>query len=578
MANILYVDDEPSVGLILEDTLERAGHSTVGARNVPEALQVLARGGVDLIISDYRMPGLTGLEFLALLQREGYDIPMIMLTGYASIEHAVASIKAGAVDYITKPVRPQQLELAVDQALELVRLRRENEALRREVMEFRNERQIIGDSLPIRRILQTVAMAAPTRATVLLQGESGTGKELFARAIHDASDRRDKPFVKLNCAAIPDGLIESHLFGHEKGAFSGAVKRVEGAFERAHRGTLLLDEISEMRVDLQSKLLRVLQEQEFERVGGTSPIKVDVRIVATTNRNLAAESVAGTFRQDLYYRLAVIPILVPPLRDRPEDIPLLAYRFAMRTAQENGKDIKGISPEAMALLQRASWPGNVRELQHAVERAVILADQPVLQAFHFDAARFGLAVDQDPEQQIVRASFGSGATIPAEVAARRTTPAPVPPVVSPPIAVPAVPALAPAVAPLPPAAAPQPAPAPMPVYPPPVAASAYPPMAPPARSESGGFDAIPAPTASPVAPAPPLTSAEPSSPTVPTSGADEGIVLESFSLKEMRAKMIERALEQTGGNRTKAAELLQISVRTLRNYLNGTGRDDDDDE
>jgi DNA-binding NtrC family response regulator len=208
------------------------------------------------------MPGLTGLEFISLLAREGYDTPLIMLTGYASIEHAVQSIKAGAIDYITKPVRPEQLKLAVDQALEFVRLRKENEALRREVMEFRNERQIIGESQALRRIQQTVAMAAPTRATVLLQGESGTGKELFARAIHDQSERRDRPFIKLNCAALPEGLVESALFGHEKGAFTGAIRRVEGAFERAHRGTLLLDEISEMRLDLQAKLLRVLQEQE----------------------------------------------------------------------------------------------------------------------------------------------------------------------------------------------------------------------------------------------------------------------------------------------------------------------------
>ena len=368
MATILYVDDEPAVGLMLEDTLGRAGHQALGARNVPEALQVLARGDVDLIISDYRMPGLTGLEFLSLIQREGYDTPLIMLTGYASIEHAVASIKAGAVDYITKPVRPQQLELAVEQALELVRLRRENEALRKEVMAFRNERQIVGDSPVVRGLLQTVAMAAPTRATVLLQGESGTGKELFARAIHDQSDRRDKPFIKLNCAALPEGLIESALFGHERGAFTGAVKRVEGAFERAHRGTLLLDEVSEMRLDLQAKLLRVLQEQEFERVGGTSPIRVDVRIIATTNRDLAAEAAAGTFRQDLYYRLSVIPVTIAPLRDRPDDIPVLAYRFAMRTAAEVGKHVEGIAPEAVELLQRYSWPGNVRELQHAVER------------------------------------------------------------------------------------------------------------------------------------------------------------------------------------------------------------------
>jgi DNA-binding NtrC family response regulator len=223
MATILYVDDEPSVGLILEDTLRRAGHDAVGARNVPEALQALARGNVDLIISDYRMPGLTGLEFLALIRREGYEVPLIMLTGYASIEHAVSSIKAGAVDYITKPVRPQQLELAVDQALKLVRLKKENDALRREVMEFRNERQIVGDSVAIRRIMQTVATAAPTRATVLLQGESGTGKELFARSVHDQSDRRDRPFIQLNCAALPEGLVESAQFGHERGAFTGAI-------------------------------------------------------------------------------------------------------------------------------------------------------------------------------------------------------------------------------------------------------------------------------------------------------------------------------------------------------------------
>ncbi|MEI6741030.1 MAG: sigma-54 dependent transcriptional regulator, partial [Gemmatimonadaceae bacterium] len=391
MATILHVDDEISVGMILEDTLSQAGHSPIGVRSVPEALQVLERGGVDLIISDFRMPGITGLEFIQLLAREGHDVPLIMLTGYASIEHAVSSIKAGAIDYITKPVRPQQLELAVDQALEFVRLRRENETLRREVMQFRNERQILGDSQAIRRILQTVSMAAPTRATVLLQGESGTGKELFARAIHDQSERRERPFIKLNCAALPEGLVESALFGHEKGAFTGAIKRVEGAFERANRGTLLLDEISEMRLDLQAKLLRVLQEQEFERVGGTSPIKVDVRIVATTNRNLAGEADAGTFRQDLYYRLSTIPVMIPPLRDRLEDIPVLALRFAMRNAAEMGKKIEGISPEAMEALQQYPWPGNIRELQHVIERAVILTPDPMIQPHCLEGTRFGLA-------------------------------------------------------------------------------------------------------------------------------------------------------------------------------------------
>jgi DNA-binding NtrC family response regulator len=268
----------PAVGLILEDTLRRAGHESVAARNVGEALHLLERTPVELVISDYRMPGITGLEFLAMLQREGHDVPVIMLTGHASIEHAVTAIKAGAVDYITKPVRPQQIELAVDQALEYVRLKRENEALRREVGAMRSERQIVGDSAGgAPHPADGADGGADARHRCSCQGESGTGKELFARAVHEHSDRRDRPFVQLNCAALPEGLIESALFGHEKGAFTGAVKRVEGAFERAHRGTLLLDEISEMRLDLQAKLLRVLQEQEFERVGGTQPIKVDVR-------------------------------------------------------------------------------------------------------------------------------------------------------------------------------------------------------------------------------------------------------------------------------------------------------------
>ena len=474
MATILCLDDEPSVGLILQDTLERAGHETIAAGTVPQALQALAAGSVDLIISDYRMPGLTGLEFLALLRQEGYDTPLIMLTGYASIEHAVSAIKAGAVDYITKPVRPEQLELAVNQALEVVRLRRENERLKREVTEFRNERQIVGDSPAIRRVLQTVATAAPTRATVLLEGESGTGKELFARTVHAQSDRRDAPFIKLNCAALPEGLIESALFGHEKGAFTGAIKRVEGAFERANGGTLLLDEISEMRLDLQAKLLRVLQEQEFERVGGSTAIKVDVRIVATTNRDLAAHAAAGHFRQDLYYRLSVIPVRLPPLRERRDDIPLLALRFATHAAQEIGKEISGLSPETVDLLQGYDWPGNVRELQHAVERAVILTSEPLIPAHAFDGQRFGLS------------GAWSGPT-PARLSADGSV-----------------------------------------------------------STNGGSHGHVPAAVIPPGA-----------------------VVLTSLNVDEAEAKLIARALEVSSGNRTRAAELLGISVRTLRNKLNG---------
>jgi two-component system response regulator HydG len=386
MATILYVDDEPAVGLLLAHMIEQAGHHPVGAASVHEALQVLARERVDLVISDHQMPGLTGLDLLELMRGENYDIPLIILTGFASIEQAVAAIKAGAVDYITKPVDSRQLEIAVEQALKVQRLRAENAALRDEVVALRQSQQIVGESPAIRRALQEISMAAPTRATVLLLGESGTGKELFARAVHEQSDRRDQPFIKINCAAIPEGLIESALFGHEKGAFTGAIKRVEGAFERAHRGTLLLDEISEMRLDLQAKLLRVLQEGEFERVGGETPIKVDVRIIATSNRDLADEAASGKFRQDLYFRLSVIPIHVPPLRDRASDIPLLAMRFALRAAKEYKKEIQGITPDAMEWLRMQTWPGNVRELQHLVERAVVLSRDPILNIASFGGA------------------------------------------------------------------------------------------------------------------------------------------------------------------------------------------------
>jgi DNA-binding NtrC family response regulator len=454
MATILYVDDEPAVGLLLGHTIEQAGHSALGARSVQEALQVIARGGVDLIISDFRMPALTGIDFLELLKQEGIDIPLIMLTGYASIEHAVAAIKAGAIDYITKPVDAQQLELAIEQALNVVTLRRENENLRREVMSFRQEQVILGESQAVKRALAEVEMAAPTRATVLLLGESGTGKELFARAVHEQSDRRNRPFIKINCAAIPDGLIESALFGHEKGAFTGAIKRVEGAFERANHGTLLLDEISEMRLDLQAKLLRVLQQQEFERVGGDTPIKVDARVIATSNRDLATEAAEGRFRQDLYFRLSVVPITVPPLRERPSDIPLLAMRFAARAAQEYKKDVTGISPEAIEWLRAQPWPGNVRELQHLVERAVILSPEPILPLHAFG---------------------GSG----------RLTP-------------------------------------------------------------SSASQSIPS--------------------------ADSGqIILNSLNVAEAERVLIEVALARTEGNRTRAAELLGVSVRTLRTRLNSPG-------
>jgi DNA-binding NtrC family response regulator len=385
MATILCIDDEPAVGVVLEESLRQLGHQAITATTVEDALLALRRTTIDLIISDHRMPGVTGLELLAILEREGLAVPVIIMTGYSTIEHAVLSIRRGAVDYLTKPVQPEALEIAVNQALELVRLRRENEELRQERSAITAGRQIVGSSEALRRVLDTIAQVAPTRATVLLEGESGTGKELFAQALHAQSPRHTGPFVKVNCAAMPEGLVESALFGHEKGAFTGATGRSVGAFERAHRGTLLLDEISEMRLDLQSKLLRVVQEQEFERVGGQSPVRVDVRIIATTNRDLLAAVGAGTFRSDLYYRLSVVPVRTPPLRERPEDIPLLVQHFVRRITRESDLPPRTVSREAMALLQSYGWPGNIRELSNVVERTLILSRSDVLSASAFGA-------------------------------------------------------------------------------------------------------------------------------------------------------------------------------------------------
>ena len=452
--------------MVIEDALQKAGHQTIGVHNVEAAFKVLSRGGIELIVSDYRMPGATGLELLSQMEREGFEVPLVMVTGYGSIEHAVASIKAGAVDYITKPVRPQQLQLAVDQALELVRLRRENAQLKEEVSRFRSASEIIGDSPMMERIFQTLGVVSPTRATILLQGESGTGKELLARTIHRLSDRSEGPFVAVNAAALPENLVESTLFGHEKGAFTGAVKSMRGAFERANFGTLLLDEISEMRLDLQAKLLRALQEQEFERVGGAVSIRVDVRVVATTNRDLAKEVEAGRFREDLYYRLSVVPIQIPPLRERMDDIPLLVNHFARKVAEENGKKIVGVAPETIEMLSLYGWPGNVRELAHDIERAVILNSDEILRPEAFDRTRFGLTPVPGGE---------NGARLGA-------------------------------------------------------------PQAP------GGGEA--------------------------EGGGNGRIFLRTLNLGEAEEVLIEKALEATGNNRTRAADLLGISVRTLRNKLN----------
>ena len=378
MAMILCVDDEPAIASVVGHALQRLGHTCRIVASVDAALRAVAQSPFDLVLADHQLPDRTGLDLIRMLAAEGCRVPVIIMTGQSSVEHAVASIKSGAIDYLTKPVTPEALEIAVAQALEVVRLRRENEGFRRELLRMRSSRELIGASEPWRHVMETVDAVAPTRATVLLEGESGTGKELLARALHDRSPRSDGPYVSVNCAALPEGLVESALFGHEKGAFTGATVRTAGAFERAHGGTLLLDEISEMRLDLQAKLLRVIQEQEFERVGGAQLVRVDVRILATTNRHLKAEVDAGRFRADLFYRLDVLRLRIPPLRDRPEDIPRLVQYFIQRSTTHLGIEPPTLPPETLVFLQAYPWPGNVRELSNAVERATILSRGQVL--------------------------------------------------------------------------------------------------------------------------------------------------------------------------------------------------------
>ncbi|MBD3160650.1 MAG: response regulator [Candidatus Eisenbacteria bacterium] len=373
MPKILCVESEPTASVVLEEALARCGHLAVQAATPEEATRLVEREPIDLIISEHRMPEGSGLRLLDLLRRGGHRIPVILTNRDASVEDAVRCLRCGAVDYLPKPINGEALRGAVQSALVICRHEDEEPGDHPggpgtpSVLD-----QIIGESPALTRVREMVQTVAATRATVLLEGESGTGKELLARAIHELSPRIHKPFVVVNCAALPEGLVESTLFGHERGAFTGATSRMPGAFERAHLGTLLLDEISEMRIDLQAKLLRAVQEQQFERVGGTRPVRVDVRIVATTNQNMLEEIEKGRFRSDLYYRLSVVPVRIPSLRERKTDIPLLLRRFAARTATELGIRPPTVSEETAHALAAYPWPGNIRELENAVERAVIL--------------------------------------------------------------------------------------------------------------------------------------------------------------------------------------------------------------
>ena len=382
-ASVLVIDDEQLMRDFVRETLSRAGYKVEVAPDGKSGMEILEREPIDLVVTDLKMSQMDGLEVLRQVRANFPGVSVVVMTAYATVETAVTALKAGAIDYIMKPFTPDEIEVVAEKALEHMRLREENLYLRSELKEIYNFEQMVGDSEPMAAIYEQIRKVAPSRATVLICGETGTGKELVARAIHYTSPRRNKPFIKINCAALSAGLLESELFGHEKGSFTGAHRRKIGRFELANEGTLLLDEISEMNADLQAKLLRVLQEREFERVGGSTPIGVDTRIVSTTNRDLREAVESGAFREDLFFRLNVVPISLPPLRERREDIPLLVGHFVRKFARENGRCVENVAPDAMRMLVEHAWPGNVRELENCMERAVVLGENKVLREEHF---------------------------------------------------------------------------------------------------------------------------------------------------------------------------------------------------
>jgi two-component system NtrC family response regulator len=377
-SQILILDDEKNYLLILEAMLGDAGYAVTALDDPETGLAFLGESEVDVVITDMKMPKVTGQQVLEHVKRNYPYIPVIIMTAFGSIEGAVEAMRIGAFDYIAKPFANDELLLTVEKASRFAAAQRENMLLRQSLEDRFSAENIIGRGKAMQRVLEMVGKAAPTRSTVLVTGESGTGKELVAKAIHYASPRKNAPFVSVNCMALASGVLESELFGHEKGSFTGAVARKRGRFEMAHEGTIFLDEIGELSPELQVKLLRVLQERKFERVGGSEPVEVDIRILAATNRNLAEAVAAGTFREDLYYRLNVVHIQMPPLRERREDIPILASHFLERYSGENNKNFKGFSAEAMDYLTAYEWPGNVRQLQNVVERCVVLAGSDVV--------------------------------------------------------------------------------------------------------------------------------------------------------------------------------------------------------
>jgi two-component system response regulator AtoC len=374
---ILVVDDDPNVCNILKGLLEHAGYAVLTAYEGDKALAIIGEREVDLVVTDLKMPGTSGIDLLTLCHERKAAVPVIVMTAYGTIEAAVASMRKGAYDFITKPFDENELLAVIQKALAESR---KNQELITAYFDKDHDfsLQFIGRTAAIEKILQTIQKIAPTDVTVLISGETGVGKELVARQIHMSSHRRDRPFIKVNCAAIPETLLESELFGHEKGAFTGAVSSKPGRFELAHQGTIFLDEIGDLPLHLQTKLLTVLQDKSFERVGGVKTIEVDIRIVAATNRDLSAAVQAGTFRSDLFYRLNVLPIYIPPIRDRKEDLIPLVDHFVTKFATKYRRTVTHIAPEVIAVFSSYDWPGNIRELENVLERMMVMSEEDIL--------------------------------------------------------------------------------------------------------------------------------------------------------------------------------------------------------
>ncbi len=517
MEPILLVEDKADLREVLRKALEKAGHAVDDAPDGNSAIDRIRRRRYLLVLTDLKLPGASGLDVLREVKQADPAIPVILMTAYGSVEEAVTAMKEGAFDFIQKPIDFDHLRLLVDRAARQQELLRENLILREEYAARYGFPRIVGEHASLKAISQQVQRVAATDSTVLLLGESGTGKELFARAIHHLSARREQPFIAINCAAIPEGLVENELFGHERGAFTGAGARKIGKMELANRGTLFLDEIGELPPAIQSKLLRVLEERKFDRVGGTVPVEVDVRILTATNRDLRAAIAAKSFREDLYFRIAAVPLTIPPLRDRGNDTLLLAQHFLEHYRREFNKPALTLADDARDALLAYHWPGNVRELQNAIERAVILSDATLV-----DAAALALPVAR-PAPGALPAGLLDGAAPLGQAAA-------------------ASPSLAPHVAP------------------------GFSPASSAASPNSGAPDVAPGFS-------PPLSSPAPAGPSAPSSFNWDGTLEEvtARAVAHVERAKIEAVLRECRWNKTRAAERLGLSPKTLLAKLRALG-------